>query len=103
MNNTTSNQSGSAIGNPAGTRRHHPRLSKALVAGALVLGGTAATMTQPGGAAARYPAPTEAEVRQSELGWALSAHFPNVRAWPESFGSLAFPNKCQFISVVVCP
>lgn len=35
----------------------------------------------PGGAAARYPAPTEAEARQSELGWAMSAHFPNVRAW----------------------
>ena len=69
-----------------------------------MLGGTAAAMTsQPGGAAARYPAPTEAEVRQSELGWALSAHFPNVRAWPESFGSLAFPNQCLFISVVVCP
>ena len=84
--------------------RRHRRRSTALLAGALVLGGTAAALTtQPGGAAARYPAPTEAEVRQSELGWALSAHFPHVRAFPESFGPLAFPNSCLYISIVACP
>jgi len=98
MNNTTSNR------NQREQARRPHRLAKVVTAGALVLGGTtAALVSQPGGAAARYPAPTEAEARQSELGWAMSAHFPNVRAWPESFGSLAFPNRCLYISVVVCP
>ena len=104
MNDDTSTPSGNSSGNQSEPRQWHRRRAMALLTGALVLGGTAAGLIpQPGGAVARYPAATEAEARQSEVGWAMSAHFPNVRAWPESFGSLAFPNKCLYISVVDCP
>ena len=100
MNHDTSNPSG----NQFEPRPRHRRRSAALLAGALVLGGTAAALiSQPSGAAARYPAPTEAEARQSALGWTMTAYFPNVRAWPESFSSLAFPNRCLYLSIVVCP
>jgi hypothetical protein len=107
MNHSTSNptddRSSKRTGNHSEPVRRPGRLAQALAAGALVLGGTAAALTSAGSAAARYPTPTDAEVRQNELGWALSAHFPNVRAWPESFGPLAFPNRCVYLSVVVCP
>jgi hypothetical protein len=87
-------------------RQTHPRrrLATALVVGALLLGAAGAALAaSPGGAAVRFPPATEAEAREDILGWTLSAYFPNVRAWPESFSALAFPNKCLYLSVVPCP
>ena len=73
MSHDTSNPSG----NQFEPRPRRGRRSTALLAGALVLGGTAGVLiSQPGGAAARYPAPTEAEARQSALGWTIERVLP---------------------------
>lgn len=76
--------------------RRHSGLAAVLLVGALALGAAGAVGGQPAAAGAN-------EAPDSVLGWTLSEDFPNVRAWPESFDSLAFPNRCLFLSVLPCP
>ncbi len=37
------------------------------------------------------------------LGWILGAEFPDLSAFPETWASTAFPNRCITISPLPCP
>ena len=82
-------------------RAHRPRRSATLVAGALAL--SSALVCASSTVTAAQEAPPVADGTAGIVGWMLSERFPNVRAWPESFDSLAFPNRCLYLSIVVCP